>query len=441
MFKHKPEVLVVGAGPVGLFTALSLARRGTRIQILDTGRRACSHSYALGLHPQTLKLLQENRLLAPVLAHAYPIWRIGLFDSTGRRAHIAFDQQSEYSCLAVLPQSHLEQLLEQALLDEGVQVQWRHEAVNLVESDEGVRVTVNKLESESRGFVMARDEFTVSKTTEVTVPFVVGADGHNSQVRRAMNMDFPEVGPAQHYAVFEFKTDVDLDHELRIVLGERTTDVLWPLPGGYCRWGFQLPDQARTCADHESERRPEASKRAKERSPHSEWGYLPEVSEESIASLIEERAPWFDGSVEKFSWRTMVRFERRLVPRFGQGRIWLAGDAAHLTGPAGVQSMNMGFLEGNDLALAMERILYEAASRDYMEGYNQAWTRRWRRLQGLDVEFAGTPETDFWVAQNADRLLPCLPAQGAELEILAGHLGLILQPHAARSFSRTTQPD
>jgi 2-polyprenyl-6-methoxyphenol hydroxylase-like FAD-dependent oxidoreductase len=50
MFKEKPEVLVVGAGPVGLFTALLLVKQGARVQVVDTGRRACSHSYALGLH-------------------------------------------------------------------------------------------------------------------------------------------------------------------------------------------------------------------------------------------------------------------------------------------------------------------------------------------------------------------------------------------------------
>jgi 2-polyprenyl-6-methoxyphenol hydroxylase-like FAD-dependent oxidoreductase len=373
MFNKKPEVLVVGAGPVGLFTALSLAKKGTRVQILDTGARACSHSYALGLHPQTLKLLQEAGLLGPVLAHAYPIWRIGLFDANGRRAHIALDRPDEYACLAVLPQNRLEEALEQALLDEGLQVDWRHEAANIVDTEDGVRVTINQLESESRGFVLAREECTVARSADITVPFVIGADGHNSQVRRAINLEFPELGPAQHYAVFEFKTDADLDHELRIVLGDGTTDVLWPLPDGRCRWSFQLTDDPGRFG----------LKRAKERETHSEWGYLPQVSEESIAGLLEERAPWFEGSVEKFAWRTLVRFERRLVPRFGQGRVWLAGDAAHVTGPVGVQSMNMGMLEGHDLALAMERILNEAASLDYLEGYNEVWTRRWRQLQGL----------------------------------------------------------
>ena len=208
------------------------------------------------------------------------------------------------------------------------------------------------------------------------------------------------MGPAQAYAVFEFTTDADLDHER--------------LPGGRCRWSFEMPEFA-------TGRFP---KRAKDRSPHSEWGYLPELSGESIGTLLEERAPWFDGGVERFSWRTLVRFEHRLAPRFGTGHIWLVGDAAHLTGPAGVRSMNMGFLEGHDLASAITRILNEAAPLQHPEGFNESWTRTWRQLLGLDSGFEATPEADNWVSQNADRLLQCLPGHGSEMGFLAGQLGL-----------------
>jgi hypothetical protein len=95
--------------------------------------------------------------------------------------------------------------------------------------------------------------------------------------------------------------------------------------------------------------------------------------------------------------------------------------------------MNMGFLEGHDLGSALERILNEAASMHYLDGYNAVWTRRWRQLQGLDAEFVATPETDEWIAENAHRLLPCLPAQGRELQTLAAHLGLVLNPVRAQA--------
>jgi 2-polyprenyl-6-methoxyphenol hydroxylase-like FAD-dependent oxidoreductase len=142
------------------------------------------------------------------------------------------------------------------------------------------------------------------------------------------------------------------------------------------------------------------SKRAKDRSPHWEWDYLPQLSEESIGTLLEEQAPWFNGGVERFSWRTLVRFEHRLAPRFGMGHIWLVGDAAHLTGPAGVQSMNMGFLEGHDLASPITRILNDAAPLQHLEEFNQSWARTWRQLLGLDAGIIAKPEADAWVRQT-----------------------------------------
>jgi 2-polyprenyl-6-methoxyphenol hydroxylase-like FAD-dependent oxidoreductase len=63
--------------------------------------------------------------------------------------------------------------------------------------------------------------------------------GHQSLVRRSLGSDFPEAGPAQHFAVFELESSADLGDEIRIMFGERTTDVLWPLPDRYCRWSFE----------------------------------------------------------------------------------------------------------------------------------------------------------------------------------------------------------
>ena len=76
--------------------------------------------------------------------------------------------------------------------------------------------------------------------------------------------------------------------------------------------------------------------------------------------------------------------------------------------------MNMGFLEGHDLASAITRILNEAAPLQHPEGFNESWTRTWRQLLGLDSGFVATPEADNWVSQNADRLLQSLPGHGSE---------------------------
>jgi FAD binding domain len=143
---------------------------------------------------------------------------------------------------------------------------------------------------------------------------------------------------------------------------------------------------------------------------------FPVLAEESLREFIAARAPWFKGSIGEMFWRNVVRFEKRLASAFGLGRLWLAGDAAHLAGPAGVQSMNVGIAEAAGLARIIARVLNEGAPFNEFDSYNTDWTREWLRL------LSGKP--DPWVAARADRILSCLPAHGDELERLVSQLGL-----------------
>ena len=68
--RANPEVLVVGAGPVGLFAALALAKQGIQVAIVDREWRPGAHSYALALHPHSLSLLQELGIQESVLERA-----------------------------------------------------------------------------------------------------------------------------------------------------------------------------------------------------------------------------------------------------------------------------------------------------------------------------------------------------------------------------------
>jgi 2-polyprenyl-6-methoxyphenol hydroxylase-like FAD-dependent oxidoreductase len=433
MFRDNPEVLVVGAGPVGLASALALAKRGVRVEIVDTGVWPCKHSYALALHPESLKLFAAMGLREQALAGSYPVRKVGLWDREQRRAAVDLSEGVDPdACLAVLRQDAIENHLERALKDLGVEVRWRHEVSRLEPSGDMVKATVDKLERQSRGYIVAHAEWMVAKSAELEVPYVIGADGHSSRVRHALRLDFPEVGRAQYFAVFELKTDADLANEVRVVLGPETTDILWPLPGGFCRWSFELPGYA----DPDAERMKDQllrsgfgyfpTERLKDRLTASEPGNYPILDEENLRAFIAERAPWFTSKIELITWRTVVRFERRLASAFGKGRMWLAGDAAHLTGPGGVQSMNLGLLEGRELAEILTRRLRGGAMAGELDAYGERWQREWRKLHGLDSKMKATPKADPWVAAHAEQILSCLPAHGLELDSFAGQLGLTL---------------
>ena len=415
--KKKTEVLVAGAGPVGQFAALSLAKRGVQVEIVDTGIWACSHSYALALHPDALELLDHFNLRDAALDLAYPVCHIGIYDEAERRARIVLaDEYDPRTCMPVLRQDTIEALLEKALAEAGVKIRWRSEVADLASNVDHVLAKVNRLKRDSRGYIVAHSEWIVDKTEKFDVPFVIGADGFESETRRCLGVDFEEVGASDYYAVFEFQTDANLEGEMRICFANGTTNVLWPLPGGSCRWSFQLPDASGNETTRDKDRMLISG--GMDRSSTLDDAHL--------RQFLNERAPWFNGSIDHVSWRMVVRFERRLAESFGQHRMWLVGDAAHSTGPVGVQSMNLGLFEAWDFGHAIARVLHEGAPLSEVQNCGMRWQAEWRTLHGLDGGLKAGVNADSWIASKTTELLSCIPAHGRKLGQLAGQIGLSL---------------
>src|ERR1035441_10449506 len=92
MREERTEVLVVGAGPVGLLTAILLAEAGIEVRIIDREDRTTSRSYACALHPRTLKLLEGLGLAAPVLEAGRRVEKIAFYDGATRQAEVKLSQ-------------------------------------------------------------------------------------------------------------------------------------------------------------------------------------------------------------------------------------------------------------------------------------------------------------------------------------------------------------
>lgn len=414
--RENPEVLVIGAGPVGLFAAIVLAKRGIRVQVVDRDWRTGAHSYALALHGHSLQLLDELGLAETILERAYRVDKVGLYDALHRRAEMRLAElDGPFPLVAVLPQDQLERILEETLQGLGVLIRWNHEVSQLEQDDKEVTAKIHRLEKQSAGYAVAHTEWVIAKTEQIRTPFVIGADGHRSTVRRSLGFGFDEVQPPAHFAVFEFHTDADLGGEMRISMSETATHALWPLPDGFCRWSFQLADFNLP-----------ASTRKKDRLTIQQIGgaEFPVVAEQRLRELVKKNAHWFQGSIDAIQWQIAVRFEHRLAERFGKGRLWLAGDAGHTTGPVGMQSMNVGFREARELGEALAAVLRSKGSVATLESYGRSRSKEWRFLLGADGGLKATAQTDPWIAKRADRLVPCIPASSDGFARLAGQLAL-----------------
>jgi NADPH-dependent dioxygenase len=422
---QKADVLIAGAGPVGLFVAHSLTRAGIPVHIVDAGMWPCAHSYALALHPRAVELLSSAGIDGGLLESGRQIRSFALYDERGRRAEIDLTRGTTHPMI-VLPQSALEAHLESAINQAGVHVQWRHKVMNVDSNHAAVQVALNRYEKESCGYAIAHTEWAVAKSWTESIPFVVGADGYNSSVRRSIGLKFPEVAPCAWYAVFEFHSEVSVQNEVRVVLGDDTTDVVWPLGEGLFRWSFEMPGYVDAEVDRLAKYREHfgmPSNRTKDR-VHFTTGDVDELSDGQLTEFVAQRAPWFEGRINGVQWRTIVRFERRLSTAFGKDRCWLAGDAAHLGGPVGVQSLNVGLAEANDLSSALVGALQNGHGEDLLAAYNDRYLAEWKRLSGAAGDIEAIGQVDPWIWKNRNRLLSCLPAHGADLTALAAQLGL-----------------
>jgi 2-polyprenyl-6-methoxyphenol hydroxylase-like FAD-dependent oxidoreductase len=403
----KTEVLVVGAGPVGMMTALALARRGIAVELIDAAGGAAAHSYACALHPHSLELLDQLGLIEELLKSGRRIDTVAFYDGPVRRAEIRLSElTARFPFLVVLPQSILENLLETALNREaGIKVRWHHRFSLLRPSRDSVEASVAKLGGTSLGYIVPHWEVIVQKTKEVRPAFLVGADGCNSLVRQSLGIGYAQVGEPESFLVFEFETDAVLENEVRVVFDDSATSVLWPLPNKRCRWSFQMTQKRL----HE-EFPPKQRRSVWIDDPASNWRI-----NQNLERLVRERAPWFKGKVKQLDWVRQVQFERRLAKQFGGGRCWLVGDAAHQTSPVGVQSVNVGLREAAELAGALSDSLHAGATAEVLGNWNRRWRGQWKQLLGLSGAPTASPNADDWLRRRAPRILPCVPASGSEV--------------------------
>jgi 2-polyprenyl-6-methoxyphenol hydroxylase-like FAD-dependent oxidoreductase len=414
--KRTIDALVIGAGPVGLTAALTLVRQGQRaVEIIDEAERGAGLSYALALDAPTLEKLEDLGVAAELADRGNRIDKIALYDGVTRRGDLSLAKlHRRYPFVLVLPQSEIEGVLLAALADAGVSVRWNHRLRRLEDVANGVvACTIDRIDAESSGYAFSKVGHVVGKTFEREIPLVIGADGHASLVRRQMEINLQEVAPSGTFAAFELEgetlpDDVPADNarrEARITIVDGLRSVWWPLRGRRTRLGFELPADDVPTAE-----------RTKSRLPSIVPWLATELDEGRLRDLVAKRLPWHAAPSGRLMWSVGIRFERALATAFGRGRVWLAGDAAHLAFPFGVRSMNEGIVEAEDLARRCAQVLAGTGSLASLASYGNERLVRWQAL--VAAARAGTMPTDPWLRANAGRIVEALPVatvEGAEL--------------------------
>jgi 2-polyprenyl-6-methoxyphenol hydroxylase-like FAD-dependent oxidoreductase len=150
-------------------------------------------------------------------------------------------------------------------------------------------------------------------------------------------------------------------------------------------------------------------------------GTPPSPGIDELRQLLASRMPWYAIDARHFEWSGGAEFNPGLAERFGEGRVWLAGDAAHSTGPLGAQSLNVGIHEADDLARRVAEQLGRAPTVS-LSGYAQQRHLEWQILFGLAPHQPNAPLASDWVNRHLSVLLQSLPAAGDDLDDLLDQL-------------------
>jgi len=391
---HRTEVLVVGAGPVGLLAALRLAESGVKVRIVDRHHRTGLHSYGLALHARSLERLERLGVTRGLAQHGRAVGRLVFHPAGTTPREISLDLgDGRHPGVLVLPQSRLETELEDGLLKHGVRVQWNQRLESLHIEGDGVVAEISHLDRVTTGYPIARSEWTVTKTSKVVADFVVGADGYHSRVREMLAIEYVRHAPPTTYAVYEIDGDGDPGDALHVMLDGGLAAVVWPMHGARRRYSFPIARVEQ---------------------------YEPTL--DGLNRLLRERAPTLPVVRGDLVWTSLVDFDRRLATGLGRDRVWLAGDAVHLTAPAGVQSMNSGIIDADELAGRLADVLKGVRQRDALATYDR------ERMDELRLAFgdprALTPPEGIepWARDAWPAIVSSIPATGPHLDALLTRL-------------------
>lgn len=336
------EVLIVGAGPTGLVTASQLQKHGVKCRIIDSLAEPSDKSRALAIHARTLEILDIMGIVSPFIELGWKSTAFAVYSQKTPVVRMTFEElDSRYAYMCSLPQSDTERILTGHLSTVGGTVEWGKTVVALRQTNE---------------FVEAEIENVDGTREKLSCRWLVGCDGANSAVRRALALPFPGLPHFEQYVLADVMYETSLDSH---------GHYLFSGPDGVAGFHPFSKDCARIYVEFG---KVERSKR-NEISDLEEPLECAELSLEMLQSLLDKRGP---GSVTltQVNWQSMHQIHLRQVVSYRKERVFLAGDSAHVHGPTGGQGINMGIQDAFNLAWKIALVQKKYASDSLLDSYS-----------------------------------------------------------------------
>ncbi|WP_300679713.1 bifunctional 3-(3-hydroxy-phenyl)propionate/3-hydroxycinnamic acid hydroxylase [Nocardioides sp.] len=327
------DVLVIGAGPVGLTLANLIGTRGHRALVLEARSELIDYPRGVGLDDEAIRTLATAGLWSEIEQFTVPHHVVRLVNGTGQVLATNDPQTQEFG----YPRKHgfIQPLVDRELaagLDrfDGTELRFGHRVVDL--TDHGTHVTATA--------ELVAPDGTVSGTETFTARYVVGCEGGSSPTRKWMGVEFEGKSPSTRWVVFDVENDPIGAPNVYLGADPRRPYVSIGLPQGIRRWEFMLHDDEDSALVEDADFR---------------------------RSLLERFVPDPD-SLEIINQRVFTH-HGRVASSFRKGNVFIAGDAAHLMPVWLGQGWNSGMRDATNLAWKLTAVLAGDAEDALLDTY------------------------------------------------------------------------
>ncbi|MGW2418432.1 FAD-dependent monooxygenase [Streptomyces sp. NPDC001709] len=346
---EQDEVLIVGAGPTGMITACELLRRGIRVRVVDRAPEPSPFPKALLVWSRSIDLFEDLGVLPELRDAGIQINAFSYFSERRRLAAFHFPQHLSPVCL---PQNETERILRARLEQLGGKVERGVRLLTLEGLDFSGRIDGTEP-------VTAVLEHSDGRVERARVPFLVGADGAGSAVRAQLGSGFTGSTYESAFALVDARIKGRLPADQALYYQSPSGAlVVVALPDGVFRFFCSLPPGER-------------------------------VSVENMQRIVDERGPRGVRITEPV-WVSEFRIHARHAGEFQLGRVFIAGDAAHVHSPAGGQGLNTGMQDAHNLAWKLAAVIRGQAPSSLLATYGPERSAVARRVvRDTDIQTRG----------------------------------------------------
>ncbi len=332
------DLLIIGAGPTGLTAAAEAARHGLSVRIIDANTHASQHSKALVLHSRSLEVFAAMGLADRLIQHGQEFRALNIYANRKSVARIDFRaldwQDALYPFWLSLPQSETERLLEAHTNALGIMVERQTRLVALEQSADRVRATVER--TNASGAVIGHELIEAS--------WLVGCDGARSTTRKLCAIPFEGDAEDALFILGDVQIDWDMAaHEGHTFMADAGILLVVPMPQpGFYRLIAHMPALPS--------------------------GTEPKITLALLQALMDERTGMAT-RLHDLRWHSSFSVKHLVADQHRLGRVFLAGDAAHIHSPVGGQGLNTGIQDAYNLIWKLALVHHGKGSPALLDSY------------------------------------------------------------------------